>query len=193
MMANVLIEVQRFNPETDEKPYMQTYEVSEEILKGMTIFDALAYIKDKLDPTLTYRAFCRSAICGSCAMKINNRAKLACKEQILFHVRNGKVKIKPLENAKIIRDLAVQDKSKIFNTDLISLLEFNNIMELAEVLILTSLDRKESRGSFSRDDYPTRDDENYLYHSMATLQNGEIKLDKSEVDISLYEPAERKY
>ena len=106
-MANVIIEIQRYNPEIDDKPYMQSYEVSEEILKGMTIFDALAYIKDKIDATLTFRAFCRSAICGSCAMKINERAKLACKEQILFHVRNGKVKIKPLENAKIIRDLAV--------------------------------------------------------------------------------------
>ena len=106
-MAIINIEVQRFNPETDEKPYMQTYEVEESILEGMTIFDALAYVKDKMDSTLTYRAFCRSAICGSCAMRINERAKLACKEQILFHVRNGKVKIKPLENAKIIRDLTV--------------------------------------------------------------------------------------
>ena len=106
-MAIINIEVQRFNPETDEKPYMQTYEVEESILEGMTIFDALAYIKDKMDSTLTYRAFCRSAICGSCAMRINERAKLACKEQILFHVRNGKVIIKPLENAKIIRDLTV--------------------------------------------------------------------------------------
>ena len=106
-MANVIINIQRFNPEIDDKPYIQTYEVDEEILKGMTIFDALAYIKDKIDHTLTFRAFCRSAICGSCAMKINNRAKLACKEQILSHVKNGKVKITPLENAKIIRDLAV--------------------------------------------------------------------------------------
>ena len=106
-MAIVKIDIQRFNPETDEKPYMQTYEVEESILEGMTIFDALAYIKDRIDPTLTYRAFCRSAICGSCAMRINERAKLACKEQILFHVRDGKVTIKPLENAKIIRDLTV--------------------------------------------------------------------------------------
>ncbi len=106
-MANVIINIQRFNPEIDDKPYIQTYEVDEEILKGMTIFDALAYIKDKIDHTLTFRAFCRSAICGSCAMKINNRAKLACKEQILSHVKNGKVKITPLENAKIVRDLAV--------------------------------------------------------------------------------------
>ena len=106
-MANIIINIQRFNPEIDDKPYIQTYEVDEEILKGMTIFDALAYIKDKIDHTLTFRAFCRSAICGSCAMKINNRAKLACKEQILSHVKNGKVKITPLENAKIVRDLAV--------------------------------------------------------------------------------------
>ena len=66
-------------------------------------------------------------------------------------------------------------------------------MEVAEVLILASLERKESRGSFSRDDYPVRDDANYLYHSMVTLENGELKINKSEVDISLYKPAERKY
>ena len=106
-------------------------------------------------------------------------------------MQEGKEKfLKLKERAK---NLAVQDKSKIFNTDLISLLEFNNIMDLAEVLIETSLQRKESRGSFSRDDFPTRDDENYLYHSMTTLENGELKIGKSEVDISLYEPAERKY
>jgi succinate dehydrogenase / fumarate reductase iron-sulfur subunit len=106
-MAIVKIDIQRFNPETDETPYMQTYEVEESILEGMTVFDALAYIKDKIDATLTYRAFCRSAICGSCAMKINNRAKLACKEQILSHIRGGKIQIKPLDNVKIIRDLTV--------------------------------------------------------------------------------------
>ena len=106
-------------------------------------------------------------------------------------MQEGKEKfLKLKERAK---NLAVQDKSKIFNTDLISLLEFKNIMDLAEVLIETSLQRKESRGSFSRDDFPVRDDENYLYHSMTTLENGEIKIGKSEVDISLYEPAERKY
>ena len=98
------------------------------------------------------------------------------------------------ELKKRAKNLAVSDKSKIFNTDLIGLLEFENILELAEVLVETSLQRKESRGSFSRDDYPTRDDENYLYHSMVTkTPDGKLHIDKKEVDISLYEPAERKY
>jgi succinate dehydrogenase / fumarate reductase flavoprotein subunit len=112
--------------------------------------------------------------------------------------KNGVEMNEGYEKFKVLKerakDLAVQDKSKIFNTDLIGLLEFNNLMELAEVLIVASLERKESRGSFSRDDFPHRNDERFLHHSMVTKdENGELKLEKGEVDISLYEPAERKY
>jgi succinate dehydrogenase/fumarate reductase flavoprotein subunit len=92
------------------------------------------------------------------------------------------------------RNLGVEDKSKVFNLDLQATLEFFNLLEIADVLAFASLQRKESRGSFYRDDYPTRDDENYLYHSMVTRsEDGSFKYDKAEVDISLYEPAERKY
>lgn len=91
------------------------------------------------------------------------------------------------------KNLALGDKSKIFNTDLVALLEFFNLLEVAEVMALTSLERKESRGSFSRTDFPTRDDENYLYHSMVTREDGALKIEKQQVDISLFEPAERTY
>jgi len=92
------------------------------------------------------------------------------------------------------KNLAVEDKSKVFNTDLQSLLEFYNLLEIADVLAYTSLQRKESRGSFYRDDFPKRDDENYLYHSIVTKNSdGSINYTKGEVDLSLYEPAERKY
>jgi succinate dehydrogenase/fumarate reductase flavoprotein subunit len=91
-------------------------------------------------------------------------------------------------------NLAVEDKSKVFNTDLQSLLEFYNLLEIADVLAFASLQRKESRGSFYRDDYPKRDDENFLYHSIITKNaDGSFNYEKGEVDLSLYEPAERKY
>jgi len=108
-------------------------------------------------------------------------------------MQEGYVKLKNLiERAH--KNLGVEDKSKVFNLDLQATLEFFNLLDIAEVLAYTSLERKESRGSFSRDDYPKRDDENYMYHSIVTKNSdGSINYQKGEVDISLYEPAERKY
>jgi succinate dehydrogenase/fumarate reductase flavoprotein subunit len=91
-------------------------------------------------------------------------------------------------------NLGVEDKSKVFNLDLQATLEFFNLLDIADVLAYASLQRKESRGSFYRDDFPKRDDENYLYHSIITKNaDGSYEYKKGEVDISLYEPAERKY
>jgi len=58
----VTFRIRRFNPKKDEKPYYQDFEL--EVPKGMTILEALQQIKDTRDPTLSFRAFCRSAICG---------------------------------------------------------------------------------------------------------------------------------
>ena len=108
-------------------------------------------------------------------------------------MQEGYDKLKKLiDRAK--SNLAVEDKSIVFNTDLQSLLEFYNLLEIADVLAFASLQRKESRGSFYRDDYPKRDDENFLYHSIITKnRDGSFNYEKGEVDLSLYEPAERKY
>jgi len=79
-------------------------------------------------------------------------------------------------------NLAVEDKSKIFNTDLQSLLEFYNLLEIADVLAFVSLQRKESRSSFYRDDFPKRDDKNFLYHSMITKnEDGSFKRKKMKL------------
>ncbi len=108
-------------------------------------------------------------------------------------MEEGYAKLKDLiERAH--NNLGVEDKAKVFNLDLQATLEFFNLLEIADVLAYASLQRKESRGSFYRDDYPKRDDENFLYHSMITKNNdGSFNYEKGEVDISLYEPAERKY
>ncbi len=94
----------RFNPVQDEKPHYETYTVK--IDNRMTVLDALEDIKHEQDASLTFRRSCRSGICGSCAMKINRLAKLACKTRAATEMeRRGEVLVEPMENMPVIRDL----------------------------------------------------------------------------------------
>ena len=89
--------------------------------------------------------------------------------------------------------IPVSDKSKVFNTNLIELLELKNMLEISRTVALAALNRKESRGGHWREDYQERDDVNFLKHSIVYYKEGELKLNYKEVDISLYKPEERKY
>ena len=90
--------------------------------------------------------------------------------------------------------IRVADKSRIFNTNLIETLELRNMLELSRVVALSALNRRESRGGHSREDFPKRDDKNFLKHTLATRgEDGKIKLDYIPVDVSRYSPEERKY
>ncbi len=90
--------------------------------------------------------------------------------------------------------IPVIDKSKVFNTNLIELLELRNMLELSRAVALCALNRKESRGGHSREDYKERDDKNFLKHSIVYYnENKELVLTYKDVDISLYKPEERKY
>ncbi|MCW8838090.1 MAG: 2Fe-2S iron-sulfur cluster-binding protein [Thiovulaceae bacterium] len=85
------------------------YNVAE--LKGATLLEILNYIKTKIDPSLTYSSGCRSSVCGSCAMRVNEKEVLACS----YKVQDGDV-IEPLKNVEVIRDLVVNmDKAYEFN------------------------------------------------------------------------------
>ncbi|WP_457677697.1 succinate dehydrogenase/fumarate reductase iron-sulfur subunit [Thermovibrio sp.] len=104
----VVFRIKRFNPKKDVKPYYQEYKLT--VFKGMTILEALQVIKDQIDPTLSFRAFCRSAICGSCSIKVNGFPKLACKTQVfneLEKFKTGTLTLEPLDNMEVIRDLIV--------------------------------------------------------------------------------------
>ena len=92
-----------------------------------------------------------------------------------------------------VSDLHLKDTSKVFNTELISALELQNMVELAEVLALGALHRKESRGAHTCRDYPTRDDQNFLYHTLAHRTEDGPRLDRKEVKLGHWEPQERKY
>ncbi len=95
------------------------------------------------------------------------------------------------EQFKTVR---IQDKTKAFNTELVSALELKNMLDLAEVVAVGALERKESRGAHTREDHPERDDANWLAHTMATLgDDGRPKLDFTPVTITEFEPKARTY
>ena len=92
-------------------------------------------------------------------------------------------------------NLAIDDHGQRYNTDLLEAWELGALLDIAEVTAVSALNRTESRGAHSRDDFPERDDENWLAHTFAFRQDGEIRLDCSRpVDLSLgYQPKERVY
>ena len=94
-----------------------------------------------------------------------------------------------------LTDLHIDDQGRQFNTDVLEAWELGALLDLAEVTAVSALNRTESRGGHSREDYDKRDDANWLVHTFASLQDGEVKLDTSrKVDLSLgYQPKERVY
>ena len=94
---------------------------------------------------------------------------------------------------KRYENIQVQDRGARFNTDLLEAIELGFLFDLAEVLVVTSKERRESRGGHFREDYPDRNDEKFMVHSMAYKNGKKIKIDWKPVVITNYPPMERKY
>jgi succinate dehydrogenase / fumarate reductase flavoprotein subunit len=91
------------------------------------------------------------------------------------------------------KNIKIEDKSRSFNTGFTSALQLDFMLELAEVTIATALARTESRGAHSRRDYPKRDDENWLKHSLAYYTRGGPRLEYAPVTITKWPPVARTY
>jgi succinate dehydrogenase / fumarate reductase flavoprotein subunit len=90
--------------------------------------------------------------------------------------------------------VVVEDKGDVFNSDLTQALELGFLLELAECMVVCGLARKESRGAHARPhDFPERDDESFLRHTLVTWDDGAPKLDWKPVTITKWQPEERKY
>jgi len=88
----------------------------------------------------------------------------------------------------------VEDKGAVFNNDLTQALELEFMLELADCMVVCGLERKESRGAHARPyDYPDRDDERFMRHTLVTWEDGGPRLDWKPVTVTKWEPQERKY
>src|SRR5678815_2342388 len=97
------LRIQRFNPELDDKPHWEGYRVEAGPMDR--VLDLLHKIKDETDGTLTFRRSCAHGVCGSDAMMINGRNRLACK--IRIDQLGNKISVAPLPGLPVIKDLVV--------------------------------------------------------------------------------------
>lgn len=97
--------IYRFNPEVDQKPYMQDFELDVKELNLIMVLDALIYIKNRVDESVTLRRSCREGVCGSDAMNINGKNRLACTTRITD--LSQPIVLRPLPGLPVIRDLVV--------------------------------------------------------------------------------------
>ncbi|NEQ79632.1 MAG: succinate dehydrogenase/fumarate reductase flavoprotein subunit [Moorea sp. SIO2I5] len=91
------------------------------------------------------------------------------------------------------QQIYLDDKGNCWNTEIIEALELRNLMIVGEIILTSALNRRESRGAHSREDYPQRDDPNFLKHTLAFYSSAGIDLQYKPVSITLFEPKERKY
>jgi len=99
------VEVYRYNPEVDKKPYMKSYDVETEG-KDLMVLDVLELLKAQ-DTTLAFRRSCREGVCGSDGLSMNGKNGLACVTPLSETVKGNKLSLRPLPGLPVIRDLAV--------------------------------------------------------------------------------------
>ena len=109
MAETIKLTVSRYRPEEESEPTFQTYDVPYN--KEWVILDALNYVKDQLDGTLTFRWSCRMGVCGSCGMMVNGTPTLTCAVPLSDYVSSEPIRIEPLQCFPIIRDLVVDMNS----------------------------------------------------------------------------------
>ncbi len=107
---NITVKVFRFNGDTDVLPYYKEYKL--EVSQEDVVLDVLNRIKWEHSGSLSYRRSCRHGICGSCAVKVNNKGVLACKERVfdLIDLFGDELVIDPLNKQRVIKDLVIDKK-----------------------------------------------------------------------------------
>jgi succinate dehydrogenase / fumarate reductase iron-sulfur subunit len=104
----MLVSIYRYNPEKDEAPYMQDYEIAMPSGKGLMVLDVLNLVKEQ-DTSVSYRRSCREGVCGSDGMNINGKNGLGCITTVSEATKgkNDKLILRPLPGMPVIRDLVI--------------------------------------------------------------------------------------
>jgi fumarate reductase iron-sulfur subunit len=105
MAETIALEVTRYCPDQESEPTSQRFEVP--FREDWVVLDALNYIKDQLDGSLSYRWSCRMGVCGSCGVMVNGEPKLTC-ATFLSHYMPGPVRVEPLRYFPVVRDLVIE-------------------------------------------------------------------------------------
>ena len=101
---SITLEVFRYRPEIEQEPTFQTYTAP--YREDWVVLDALNYLKDEVDGSLSYRWSCRMGVCGSCGMMINGEPKLSC-AAFLRDYYPAPIRVEPLANFPVERDLVI--------------------------------------------------------------------------------------
>ena len=96
--------ITRFDPDRDEAPRTETYEIP--VDPDWKVLDALNFIKDEIDGSLSHRWSCRMAVCGSCGMMVDGKPTLTCKKALSEY--GSEISVEPLANFPVVRDLVVE-------------------------------------------------------------------------------------
>ncbi|RDL43827.1 succinate dehydrogenase iron-sulfur subunit [Marinomonas piezotolerans] len=102
----MLVSIYRYNPEKDDAPYMQDYEIELPAGKDLMVLDVLNLLKAK-DPSISYRRSCREGVCGSDGMNMSGKNGLACITPVSVAAKGNKLVLRPLPGLPVVRDLVV--------------------------------------------------------------------------------------
>ncbi|MDH5383298.1 MAG: FAD-binding protein [Candidatus Aminicenantes bacterium] len=152
-------------------------------------------LEEALDQKSRFEAW-RKRDSGEKVHRLLNRLKVVMSDKVGIF-RNKKDLSEALEDISQLREdyknIYISGKCLRYSQELVNIIEFESMLDLAEVITSGALTREETRGSHFRTDFPKRDDKDWLKHTLVTLEDGKPRISYQEVKIDKYEPTERKY